>query len=47
MLFWILTVNLDQDQKQTKRKNDTYEIANVLYEDQELTLNAIKSGTFP
>ena len=37
--------NKDQDQKQIwRKKSNSFESANVLYQDWELTLNACKSG---
>ena len=40
-------IKLDQNQKQTGKKSDTYESANVLYEGQELILDVFRSGIFP
>ena len=37
-------MKLDQDQKQIKRKNNTYESTDAL---RELTLNTFKNGIFP
>ena len=40
--------NKDQDQKQIwRKKSNSFESANVLYQDWELTLNACKSGISP
>ena len=47
MPFWILTLKSDQDQNQTKRKNNTYDRADALYEQGELTLNVFKIEIFP
>ena len=40
-------INLDQDQKKIRKKRNTYESVNALYENRELTLNAFKSEIFP
>ena len=32
MLFWIFIIKLDQNQKQIRRKNDTYESTNAPYD---------------
>ena len=44
----ILEINLDQDQiKIKKKKQNTLDNINALYEDRELILNAFGSGIFP
>ena len=40
-------VNLDQEKNKIRRKRNTFESVNALYEGQELTLNAFRSGIFP
>ena len=40
-------VNQDQKKNKIRRKRNTFESVNALYEGQELTLNAFRSGIFP
>ena len=48
IVIWNLKIKLDQDQKQIRRKKfNTYESLNGLYEGQELKLNAYKNEIFP